>query len=264
MTTTVRPTATPTSTTGPTATKRASMSSLRRTALAGGVFYVLTFLASIPALFLLGPVLNDPSYIVSSGADTQVTFGAFLDLVTALTGIGTAVALFPVVKRQSEALALGFVTTRMFEAAVIVIGVVSLLAVVALRQPGATGVQADSLVTVGQSLVAVRGWTFLLGPNVMAGLNALLLGTLMLKSGLVPRVIPAIGLIGAPMILAVTFATMFGLTHHGSAWWILAAPIFVWELSLGVYLVVKGFKPSPITAGMAALDTPTALGSVAV
>ena len=173
-TTTVQPAATPTTT-----TTRVPMNSLRKTALVGGAFYLLTFLASIPALFLLGPVLNDPNYIVSSGADTQVTLGAFLDLVNALACIGTAVALFPVVKRQSEALALGFVTTRMFEAAVIVIGVVSLLAVVTLRQPGATGTEADSLVIAGQSLVAVRDWTFLLGPNVMAGLNALLLGTLM-------------------------------------------------------------------------------------
>jgi hypothetical protein len=101
----------------------------------------------------------------------------------------------------------------------------------------------------GQSLVAVRDWSFLLGPNVMAGLNALLLGTLMYKSGLVPRVIPAIGLVGAPLLLAVTIATIFGLTDHGSAWWVVAAPIFVWELSLGIYLIVKGFKPSPITTG---------------
>ncbi len=259
MTTTVQPSATPTTT-----TKRAPMSSLRKTALVGGAFYVLTFLASIPAVFLLSPVLNDPSYIVSSGADAQVTLGAFLDLITALAGIGTAVALFPVVKRQSEALALGFVTTRMFEAAVIIIGVVSLLTVVSLRQPGATGAEADSLVIAGHSLVVVRNWTFLLGPNVMAGLNALLLGTLMYKSGLVPRVIPVTGLIGAPLILAVTFATMFGLTEHGSAWWVMAAPIFVWELSLGIYLVVKGFKPSPITAGMVAAGTPPAHGNLAV
>jgi len=259
MTTTVQPSATPTTT-----TKRAPMSSLRKTALVGGAFYVLTFLASIPAVFLLSPVLNDANYIVSAGADTQVTFGAFLDLVTALTGIGTAVALYPVVRRQSEALALGFVTTRLFEAAVIIIGVVSLLAVVTLRQPGATGAEANSLVIAGHSLVAVRNWTFLLGPNVMAGLNALLLGTLLYKSGLVPRVIPTLGLIGAPLLLAVTFATMFGLTEHGSTWWVMAAPIFVWELSLGIYLVVKGFKPSPITAGMVAAGTPPAHGNLTV
>ena len=170
--------------------------------------------------------------------------------------VGTAVALFPVVKRQSEALALGFVTSRMLEAAVIVIGVVSLLAVVTLRTPGAIGAEAHSLVVAGQSLVAVRDWTFLLGPNVMAGLNALLLGTLLYRSGLVPRMIPALGLMGAPLLLAVTFATMFGLTQHGSMWWVLAAPIFVWELSLGLSLVVKGFKPSPVTDATDA--TPTA------
>jgi uncharacterized protein DUF4386 len=185
-----------------------------------------------------------------------VTLGAFLDLVTVLTGVGTAVALIPVVKRQSEALALGFVTSRMLEAAVIVIGVVSLLAVVTLRTPGAIGAEAHSLVVAGQSLVAVRDWTFLLGPNVMAGLNALLLGTLLYRSGLVPRMIPALGLMGAPLLLAVTFATMFGLTQHGSMWWVLAAPIFVWELSLGLSLVVKGFKPSPVTDATDA--TPTA------
>lgn len=222
------------------------MTSLRKTAFMGGAFYLVTFASSIPAVFLLSPVLNDPGYIVSAGADTQVTWGAFLDLVNALACIGSAVALFPVMKRQSEALALGFVTSRMFEAAVIVIGVVSLLAVVSLRQPDATGAEADALVVAGQSLVAVRDWTFLLGPNIMAGLNALLLGTLMYRSGLVPRLIPVLGLIGAPLLLAVTIATIFGLTEHGSAWWVVAAPIFVWELSLGIYLVVKGFKPAPI------------------
>ncbi len=224
----------------------APMSSLRMTALVGGALYLLTFAASIPAVFLLRPVLNDPNYIVGAGAETQVVWGSVLDLVNALAAIGTAVALFPVIKRQSEALALGFVTTRMFEAAVIVIGVVSLLTVVSLRQPGATGAEADSLVVTGQALVAARDWTFLLGPNVMAALNALLLGTLMYKSGLVPRVIPTVGLVGAPLLLGVTVATIFGLTEHGSVWWVVAAPIFCWELSLGLYLVVKGFRRAAI------------------
>jgi hypothetical protein len=246
MTITARTTAAPPTTKA----TRVPMSSTRKTALAGGTFYVLTFLASIPAVFLLRPVLNDSSYIVSAGADTRVVWGCLLDLVTALTGIGSAVALFPVVKRQSEALALGFVTTRMFEGVVIVVGVLSLLTVVSLRQPDATGAEAHSLVVAGQSLVAVRDWTFLLGPNVMAALNALLLGTLMYRSGLVPRVIPAMGLVGSPLLLTVSIATMFGLTEQGSAWWIVVAPIFCWELSLGIYLVVKGFRPSPITEGL--------------
>ncbi|MCW2779627.1 MAG: hypothetical protein JWR35_76 [Marmoricola sp.] len=238
-----------------TPSRRAPMGFLRKTALIGGVFYLITFASSIPAVFLLRPVLNNPNYILSAGADTRVVWGNVLDLVNALAAIGTAVALFPVVKRQSEALALGFVTTRLFEAAAIVVGVLSLLTVVTLRQPGATGAEAESLVVAGKSLVATYHWVFLLGPNVMAGLNALLLGTLMYKSGLVPRVIPAIGLIGAPLLLAVTIATIFGLTEHGSAWWVLAAPIFVWELSLGLYLAIKGFRPSPVTAGMVTIPT---------
>jgi len=228
--------------------------STRRTALVAGVFYLITFAASIPAVFLLAPVLDNANYIVSSGADTRVLWGCFLDVVNALACIGTAVALFPVVKRQSEAVALGFVTSRMLEAAIILIGVVSLLAVVTLRQDlaGAPGTDTASLVTTGKALVAVRDWTFLLGPSLMPGINALLLGYLLYRSGLVPRVIPALGLIGAPLLIASATATLF---RGNDPVTVLAAiatvPIFVWELSLGVWLVVKGFKPSPITAGMA-------------
>jgi hypothetical protein len=232
------------------------------TALVAGGCYVLTFIASIPpVLFLLGPILNDPNYIVSSGADTQVIWGILLDVITAFAGIGSAVALFPVVKRQSEAAALGFVTTRVMEAAIILIGVVSLLSVVTLRQDmaGASGADATSLITTGHALIAIRDWTFLLGPGLMAGLNALLLGSLMYRSRLVPRIIPVLGLIGAPLLLVSVIAIVFGVNSLTSVWHGLAtAPIFVWELSLGIYLMVKGFKPSPITAGMTSPGGPSA------
>jgi len=226
------------------------MTSLRKTALVAGGFYLLTFI-SIPALLLIHPVLSNTNYIVGSGADTRVLLGCSFDLITALAGIGTAVALFPVVKRQNEAAALGFITARVFEAAVIVIGVVSLLAVVTLRQDlaGATGTDTASLVTTGRSLVAVRDWTFLLGPGVMPGINALLLGTLLYRSRLVPRAIPLMGLIGAPLILASAAAVFFGAYDQVSTVSAIATlPIAAWELSLGIWLVVKGFKPSPITA----------------
>jgi hypothetical protein len=147
------------------------VSSTRRTALVAGIFYLITFVASIPAVFLLAPVLDNADYIVGAGADTRVIWGCFLDLINALACIGTAVALFPVVKWQHEATALGFVTSRMLEAAIILIGVVSLLAVVTLRQDlaGAPGTDMASLVTAGRALVAVRDWTFLLGPGLMPG-----------------------------------------------------------------------------------------------
>jgi hypothetical protein len=137
-------------------------------------------------------------------------------------------------------------------AAIISIGVVSLLVVVTLRQDlvGAPGRDADTLVAIGASLVAVRDWTFLLGPGVMAAVNALLLGSLMYRSGLVPRAIPLMGLIGAPLLLASKVATMFGVNDDTTLWSLVAvAPIFCWELSLGVWLAVKGFKPSPVISG---------------
>ncbi|HEY0618332.1 MAG TPA: DUF4386 domain-containing protein [Kribbella sp.] len=238
-------------TTQPTAARTVPMDPLRKTAFVAGALYLITFLASIPALALLDPVLSNPDYIVGSGADTSVVLGAILDVINALACIGTAIVLFPVVKRQSETLALGFVTSRLLEAAIIVGGVVSLLSVVTLRQDlaGATGADAASLVTVGQSLVASRDWTVLLGPGLMAAVNALLLGTLMYRSGLVPRVIPLLGLIGAPLLLASVTATLFGVFEQfAPPALILVLPVALWELSLGTWLVVKGFKPSPITA----------------
>ncbi len=233
----------------PPASTRVPMSSLRKTALVGGALYVITFATSIPGRLLNAPVRNDPNYILGPGADTQVLFAGFLDVLVALACIGTAVALYPVVKRQNEGVALGFIGSRTLEAAIIVAGVVSLLSVVTLRQ---AGVGADGLVT-SQALVAMYGWTFLFGPGFMACVNALLLGSLMYRSGLVPRIIPLMGLIGAPILFASDIAIMFGVWEQFSMPANLAViPIFVWELSLGIYLVVKGFKPSPITAGMTA------------
>jgi hypothetical protein len=154
-----------------------------------------------------------------------------------------------------------------FEAGAILIGIVSLLSVVTLRQDlaGTGGADTASLLTTGSALVAIHDWAFLLGPGVLPGVNALLLGYLMYRSGLVPRFIPVMGLIGAPLILAAGTATLLGFTEQVSVWTgIATAPIFAWELSLGVWLVVKGFKPSPITAGMVAPSTTPALRDVAV
>jgi Domain of unknown function (DUF4386) len=246
MTTTVQPTA---------ATKRIPMDSLRKTALVAGALYLITFATSIPARILFGPVRNDPNYILGPGADAQVLFAGFLDVMLALACFGTAVALYPVVKRQNEGVALGFVGSRVLEAAIIVTGVVALLSVVTLRQAGAG---ADALVT-GQALVAMYNWTFLFGPGFMACVNALLLGSVLYRSGLVPRIIPLVGLIGAPLLFASDLAVMFGLWAQGSLpAGIAVVPIALWEVSLGVWLVVKGFKPSPITAGMTAIETPHA------
>ena len=246
MTTAVRTTAP-----NPVPTKRAPMTSLRKTALVAGVLYLLTFV-SIPTLALYGSVLSDPNYIVGSGPDTPVIVGGVLEVIVALAGIGTAVVLYSVLKRQNQAAALGFVGARVLEAAGIVAGVVALMSIVTLRQAGAG---PDALVT-GQALVANYNWSFLLTQSLIPVVNALLLGSLLYRSRLVPRVLPLVGLIGAPLLLASDIAVMFGLWDRVSApSALLVIPIALWEFSLGVYLTVKGFKPSPITAGMVAADT---------
>jgi hypothetical protein len=238
-----------------TTTKRPPMDKMRKTALIAGVFYLITFI-SIPTLALYGPVKNHGDWILSSSTHTGVLVGGFLEVIVALAGIGTAITLYPVVKRQNEGVALGFVAARVLEAGMIFTGVVSLLSLVTLRQDlgAAAGANAAVLVTTGASHVAVYNWTFLLGQSLMPGINALLLGSLLYRSRLVPRVIPALGLIGAPLLICTVIATLFGGIKLGSPE-LAALPVAAWELSLGVWLVVKGFKPSPITAGMTAADS---------
>src|SRR5664280_188498 len=228
------------------------MTPLRKTALVAGIFYLITFI-SIPTLFLYGSVKTDQNFVTSSGSSAGVLWGAFLEVIVALAGIGTAVTLFPVVKRQNEGMALGFVAVRTLEAAMIFTGVVSLLSLVHLRQGlgAAGGADTASLVTSGASLVAIYNGTFLLGQTLMPCMSALLLGTLMYRSGLVPRALPLMGLIGAPLLIASTIAVLFGIIAPISPWSAIATlPVALWEFSLGLWLTFKGFKPSLITAGM--------------
>jgi len=235
-----------------TATKRVPMDSLRKTSLVAGAFYLLTFV-SIPTLFLYLPV-HDPKYIVGPGPDTGVLFGGILEIIVALAGIGTTVALYPVLKRQNEGVALGFVGSRVLEASTIFVGVACLLSVVTLRQAGAG---ADALVT-GHALVAMYDRMFLIGQSFIPAVNALLLGSLLYQSRLVPRVLPLLGFIGATLLVAGDIAVLFGLIgQHAPSTALAAIPIALWEFSLGVWLVVKGFNPSPITAGMAATSDVT-------
>jgi hypothetical protein len=215
-----------------------------------GVLFLITFLTSIPALLLYGPVLNDPGYIVGAGADSRVLLGAFLELLLIIANIGTAVVPFPILKRQSDSLALGYVTARVMECVFIAVGILSVLAVVTLRQDfvGAAGADAGALIAVGKALVAIKDGTFLLGPGFVVGVgNGLMLGYLMYRSGLVPRSMAVLGLIGGPLVCASGIAVLFGVLELGSAGQFIASiPEIAWEASLGIYISVKGFKPAPI------------------
>jgi len=231
---------------------RPGMDPTRKIALAGGIAYLVTFAASIPQLKLFGDVIADPTaYISNPGSNAAVQWGSVLEVLTAASGVATAVVLYPVTRRVSRTAALGFVTSRVVEAALILVGVVSILSVVTLQQhfAGATGAQAQSLGVTGESLVAMRQWTFLLGPGVMAGVNDLLLGYLLYKSGLVGRVIPIIGLVGAPIVLVGYTVTILGGPGQTSTPGLLyALPVAVFEFSVGVYLTVKGFRPAAVAA----------------
>lgn len=218
----------------------------QKTARVAGVLFILTFLTSIPALLLYGPVLDHTNYIIGGGVDTQIAFGAFLEIFLAITGIGTAVVLFPVLKRYNESLALGYVATRVFESTMIAVGLVSVLSVITLRHDvgGAAAAGGVNLVLTGRSLVAIHDWTFLIGPSLCAGLgNGLLLGYLLYKSGLVPRRMALIGVIGGPICFAAGMGAVLGIYDKGATIkGVLTVPEIIWEASLGIYLAFKGFK----------------------
>jgi Domain of unknown function (DUF4386) len=248
MTTDTRTPSTTPAAAGPPARRR--MSPMRKVALAAGVLYLITFAASIPQLKLFANVIDDPTgYITGAGSNTAVQWGSLLEIITAVAGVGTAIVLYPVTRRISRTAAIGFVTSRVVEATMILVGVLSLLSVVTLQHhfAGATGAQAEALGVTGAALVAMRQWTFLLGPGLMAGVNDLLLGYLMYRSRLVPRIIPIIGLVGAPIILLSDAATIFGgWTQVSTIGALCGLPVAAFEFSLGVWLTVKGFRSSAV------------------
>ena len=222
------------------------MTSFRTTAFVAGLLYLITYLA-IPTVALYLPALSDPSFIVTSGTGTGVLWGAVLELIVVIAIVGTGVVLFPVLRRQNEGVALGFVASRLFEGGVITVGIISLLSIVTLQQEAGSTVGADpgSLIIAGQSLVAAHDWSFLIGQGLLPGINALLLGSLFYKSRLVPRVIPLLGLIGGPLLISSALGQVIGINEQYSAWSAIAvAPIFLWELLLGLWLVFKGFDRS--------------------
>jgi Domain of unknown function (DUF4386) len=207
------------------------------------VLYLLTFV-SVPTLALYGPV-KGAHYIVGSGPDTRAMFGALLEIIVALAGIGTAVTLFPLLKKQNEGFALGLVAARILESATIFVGVAFLLSIVTLRRDGAG---ADALVT-GHALVALYNRIFLLGQSFMPAICDLLLGFLLYQSRLVPRRLSRIGIVGGPLLLLGYLAVLFGLIEqHGPLAGLSALPVAVFEFSLGVWLIVKGFDPEAVAA----------------
>jgi hypothetical protein len=233
-------------TTDRTTAKRPPMTTLRKTAMYAGLFYLLSFI-SIPTLFLYGS-LRGPNFAAGPGpANSTVILGAMLELIVALAGIATAVTLYPVVKRQGQARALGFVGSRTLEGSIIYIGIISLMSLVTLRQAGGGAAALAS----GPALVAQYYWTFQLGQSLMPAVNGFLIASLLYQSRLVPRWLPVLGLVGSTLLLVSTVGTAFSIWGPvASMTPLLGLPIAVWEFALGIYLTFWGFKPSPITVDM--------------
>jgi len=234
------------------------MDAPRGTATIAGLLFLVTEVTAVAAALLYRPLVGDPRYVVGAGTDGRILTGALLELVLVAAVIGTAVVLHPVLRRYGRATAVGYLCVRFLEGVVILVGTLSVLAVVTLRQDLAgTGVDGP-LVVVGRALVAVHDWAFLLGPNVALGVNSVLLAVLVYRSGLAPRPIAVLGLVGGALICASGTAVLLGAYEQLSVWGGLAAlPVFAWEVSLALYLVVRGFRTAsptvPPVAGRAAL-----------
>ena len=225
------------------------MSPERRISFAFGLLYLITFITSIPALGLYQPVLDDPrGYIAGDGADNQIYFGALLELILIFANIATAVVLIPLLKRQNEILTFGYVTARIMECVFILVGILAVLAVVTLRHDA--GADAASLGGYAESLAAIKDWTFLLGPGFVVGIgNGLILGYLMYRSGLMPRALVWFGLVGGALVTLTGVGVLFDLYDDGGpVKGIATIPEIIWELSLGIYPLVWGFRASPILA----------------
>jgi hypothetical protein len=228
---------------------------VQKTARIFGWLFIATFLTSIPARFLfmdgLGADWQNMRFIPGAGSETSLYIGAILEFGVIVTNIATAVVIYPLVKRQSETVAMGYVTARIMESVFIAVGLISIISVVSVADAlvGATGAEATSLAAQGNSLVATYEWAFQFGPGLVVGFgNGLMLGYLMYRSGLVPRRMAMLGLIGGPMLIISFVFILFGVYENGSGpSFLMALPEIAWEASLGVYAAWKGFRPSPIT-----------------
>ena len=219
------------------------MSQDQRAARIFGVLFLLTFVTSIAALALFQSVLDDPAaYIAGGGKDNQIYLGAFLEFLLVIANVGTAVVLYPIVRRQNEALAIGYVAARIIESVFIAAGIIFVLGVVTMRQ------DSPDAADLAVSLAALKDWTFLLGPGMVVPFgNGLILGYLMYKSGLVPRRMAWLGMIGGPLLLFGNFGVLFDWWDQTGLVSLLVVPEFIWEAFLGIYCAIWGFKAtSPI------------------
>ena len=223
----------------------------RRTARIAGWLMLSTFVTAIGALILYDPVLSDAGdFILGSSDEGRIQLGAFLEILLMIGNVGTAVVMFPILRRYSETLSLSYVASRVIESTIIGVGVISLLSILTLSDDLAASIGGDagSLSVAGETLAAVHDWTFLLGPGFCVGVNGILLGWLMYRTGLMPPRLAMLGIIGGPLIFASSIAVLFGAYEQDGAHVLFSVPEAAFELSFAIYLIAKGFRPSPVLA----------------
>ena len=213
-----------------------------------------TFITAIGAVALYDPVLNDADYILGAGDDGRIQLGALLEFLLMIGNVGTAVVMFPILRRYSETLSLSYVGSRIVESTIIGVGAISLLSILTLRDDLAASIGGDagSLDIAGQTLVAIHDWTFLLGPGFCVGVNGILLGWLMYRTGLMPQRLALLGVVGGPLIFLSSIAVLFGAYEQDGAHIFFSIPEAAFEASFAIYLIVKGFRPSPVLSGASA------------
>ena len=227
------------------------MNTNRNIAITIGVLFLLTEITSITGLILYDPILHDPQYIITGAAnETRVLWGAFFEILLVFTQIGTAITLFPILKKYHESMAIGTVCFRLLEATIVIIGIMSLLAIVTLNHAflEESNPNTSTYLMAGKLLLDIHNWTFLYGPNLILGPSTFMTSYLLYKSKLVPRFITFLGLVGGPLISVNALLVTFGVFSQLSAWGMMSAiPVFAYEVSLAVQLIAKGFNSPPAT-----------------
>lgn len=222
------------------------MKANRSNAIAAGILFIIAAVAAMTGRLLYGPILVDPDYIIKGTAhETQILWGAFFEILTAFAVIGTPIALFPVLRKYNQSLAIATVSFRLLEATMIIVGILSLMTIVTLSHAFTNEVNADitSYLLAGKTLLAFQNWTFAFGPNIALGPSTFLTGLLLYKSKLVPRFISILGMVAGPVILTCGVLVMFGVFPQVSLWGgLLAIPVFVYEMSLAIRLLYRGFN----------------------
>lgn len=211
-----------------------------------GIFFIVAAVSSVTGLKLYDPILSDANFIISGSTHyNQIISGAICELILAATATGTGIMLYPYLRQYSESLGLGYLCFRMLEVFFILLGIVSVLTTLSLSVHYSNHIIQDNAMdeSVGFAFISLHNWTFILGPNFMLAINTFLYSYTFFKTGLVPKGLSLLGLTAACLIMLAAILELFGIIYQISVWGILLAfPIALYEMSLSVWLIVKGFS----------------------